>query len=97
MDATKKKRQSITLETKMEILNRIENGEKCASIGRHFKIGESSVRAIKKNEAQIRKSVSSGTQLSSKLSSYSRDSVLEKMERALIIWIEDLTKKKNTY
>ena len=42
----------------------------------------------------IRKSVISGTQLSSKRSSYSRDTIIEKTEKALVIWIEDLTQKR---
>ncbi|ESO12169.1 hypothetical protein HELRODRAFT_158632 [Helobdella robusta] len=47
-----------------------------------------------KNEAAIRRSVTSGTNLSSKISSYSRGTLIEKTEKALVIWIEDLTQKR---
>ncbi|UYV76721.1 hypothetical protein LAZ67_14001873 [Cordylochernes scorpioides] len=36
----------------------------------------------------------SGTNLSSKISSYSRGTLIEKTEKALVIWIEDLTQKR---
>ncbi|UYV63240.1 EPM2AIP1 [Cordylochernes scorpioides] len=51
-------------------------------------------KSNKKNEAAIRRSVRSGTNLSSKISSYSRGTLIEKTEKALVIWIEDLTQKR---
>lgn len=93
MNSKKRKRHTLSLETKIKILDRIKKGDRYAAIGRDFKLGESSIRAIKKNEDQIRKSVVSGTDITVKYSSYSRDPVLEKMERALMIWIGDLTSK----
>lgn len=78
MEKEKRKRQAISLETKIDILNRIEKGERYVDIAKHFKLGVSSIRAIKKNELKIRESVKSGTDISSILSSYTRDIVLEK-------------------
>ncbi|GFW70400.1 tigger transposable element-derived protein 1 [Trichonephila clavipes] len=49
---------------------------------------KSTLREIKKNEAAIRKSVISGTKLSTKFASYTRDVLLERTERAIAIWIE---------
>ncbi|GFU05575.1 hypothetical protein TNCV_3291861 [Trichonephila clavipes] len=43
------------------------------SVSRFHTTGESTVRAIKKNEAVIRKSVISGTKLSTKFASYTRE------------------------
>ncbi|GFT71890.1 tigger transposable element-derived protein 2 [Trichonephila clavipes] len=54
------------------------------AIGKHFNLGESTVRAIKKNEAAIRKSVISGTKISTKFAPYTRDVLLE---RTIAIWI----------
>ncbi|UYV62285.1 K02A2.6-like, partial [Cordylochernes scorpioides] len=51
-------------------------------------------KSNKKNDAAIRRSVRSGTNLSSKISSYSRGTLIEKTEKALVIWIEDLTQKR---
>ncbi|GFV97576.1 tigger transposable element-derived protein 1 [Trichonephila clavipes] len=85
----KHQRQSISLETKIAILDRLGKGEGSTAIGKRFNLGESTVRAIKKNEAAIRKSVISGTKLSTKFASYTRDVLLERTERAIIIWIEE--------
>ncbi|GFW17836.1 hypothetical protein TNCV_1134361 [Trichonephila clavipes] len=63
--------------------------EGSTAIGKHFNLGESTVRAIKKNGAAIRKSITSGTKLSTKFTSYTRDVLLERTERAIAIWIEE--------
>lgn len=94
MEKTKRTRQTISLETKIEILDRISKGANYTALGKEYKLGESTIRAIKKNEISIRKTVISGTKLSTKYSSYSRDTLIEKVEKAVVIWIEDLTKKK---
>ncbi|GFX11792.1 tigger transposable element-derived protein 1 [Trichonephila clavipes] len=87
-------RQSISLETKLAILDRLGKGEGSTAIGKHFNLGESTVRAIKKNEAAIRKSVISGTKLSTKFASYRRDVLLERTERAIAIWIEEQVQRR---
>ncbi|UYV66939.1 hypothetical protein LAZ67_4003389 [Cordylochernes scorpioides] len=81
-------------ETKIIILDCLAKGERSTAIGKRYNLGESTIRAIKKNEAAIRRSVRSGTNLSSKISSYSRGTLIEKTEKALVIWIEDLTQKR---
>ncbi|GFT10435.1 tigger transposable element-derived protein 1 [Trichonephila clavipes] len=90
----KHQRQSILLETKIAILDRLGKGEGSTAIGKHFNLGESTVRAIKKNEAAIRKSVISGTKLSTKFASYIRDVLLERTERAIAIWIEEQVQRR---
>ncbi|GFW40280.1 tigger transposable element-derived protein 1 [Trichonephila clavipes] len=90
----KHQRQSISLETKIAILDRLGKGEGSTAIGKHFNLGESTVRAIKKNEAAIRKSVISGTKLSTKFASYTRDVVLERTERAIVIWMEEQVQRR---
>ncbi|GFV94577.1 tigger transposable element-derived protein 1 [Trichonephila clavipes] len=94
MEKKKHQRQSISLETKIAILDRLGKGEGSTAIGKHFNLGESTVRAIKKNEAAIRKSVISGTKLSTKFASYTRDVLLERTERAIAIWIEEQVQKR---
>ncbi|GFY31831.1 tigger transposable element-derived protein 1 [Trichonephila clavipes] len=69
-------------------------GEGSTAIGKHFNLGESTVRAIKKNEAAIRKSVISGTKLNTKFASYTRDVLLERTERAIAIWIEEQVQRR---
>ncbi|GFV63522.1 tigger transposable element-derived protein 1 [Trichonephila clavipes] len=94
MEKKKHQRQSISLETKIAILDRLGKGEGSTAIGKHFNLGESTVRAIKKNEAAIRKSVISGTKLSTKFASYIRDVLLERTERAIVIWIEEQVQRR---
>lgn len=94
IDTSKKnKRASISLETKINVLDRLHKGESTASLGRAFCPNEATIRTIKKNDAAIRKSVASGTKLFAK-SSYTRDMIQGKMEKALIIWIEENNQKR---
>ncbi|GFS78452.1 tigger transposable element-derived protein 1 [Trichonephila clavipes] len=51
-------------------------------------------KAIQKNEAAIKKSVISGTKLSTKFASYIRDVLLERTERAIVIWIEEHVQRR---
>ncbi|GFV79709.1 hypothetical protein TNCV_1725341 [Trichonephila clavipes] len=74
--------------------NRLGKGAGSTAIGKHFNSGESTVRAIKKNEAAIRKSVISGTKLSTKFASYIRDVLLERTERAIAMWIEEQVQRR---
>lgn len=92
--AEKKKRKGISLDVKIQILDRLKTGQGATSVGKYFGVHEATVRTIKKNEAAIRKSVCSGTKLSVKSSAYTRDVVAEKMEKALAIWIEEKSQKR---
>ncbi|GFU80947.1 tigger transposable element-derived protein 1 [Trichonephila clavipes] len=78
----------------MAILDRLGKGEGSTAIEKHFNLGESTVRAIKKNEFAIRKLVISGTKLSTKFASYIRDVLLERTERAIAIWIEEQVQRR---
>ncbi|GFT89062.1 tigger transposable element-derived protein 1 [Trichonephila clavipes] len=94
MEKKTHQRQSISLETKIAILDRLGKGEGPTAIGKHFNLDESTARAIKKNEASIRKLVISGTKLSIKFASYTRDVLLERTERAIAIWIEEQVQRR---
>ncbi|GFX82501.1 tigger transposable element-derived protein 1 [Trichonephila clavipes] len=94
MEKKTHRRQSISLETKIAILDRLGKGEGSTAIGKHFNLGESTVRAIKKNEAAIRKSVISGTKLGTKFASYTRDVLLERTERTIANWIEEQVQRR---
>ncbi|GFX14267.1 tyrosine-protein kinase transmembrane receptor Ror2 [Trichonephila clavipes] len=68
------------------LCDRLGKGEGSTAIGKHFNLGESTVRAIKKNEAAIRKSFFFFLlvqKLSTKFASYTRDVLLERTERAI--------------
>jgi len=62
----KKPRTVLTLETKLNIIQRLENGETAASLGRFYNVNESSIRTIKKNAERIRNSVAQSCSLAAK-------------------------------
>lgn len=86
-------RTSIHLEMKLKVLDALADGESVAKVGRIFKINESTVRTIKKNEFSIRNAAAQGTVYATKSSSYTRDVLMVKMEKALFMWIEDHAQK----
>lgn len=51
-DNKKQKRSAISLETKIIILDRLAKGEGSTAIGKHFNLGESTIRVIKKMKWQ---------------------------------------------
>ena len=84
---TKRQKRVMTLEEKVEVLNMMREGRSFAEVGRHFAINESTVRYIKKNEAEIRRTVSSSICGQSKTLSRVRSKALVRMESALAVWI----------
>lgn len=76
------------MEKKIEILDMLSTGQGPTSVGKHFGIHEATIRTIKRNEAAIRYSVRSGFKLGAKTSSYTRLIIKDKMEKALVNWIE---------
>uniref|UniRef100_A0A1B0C269 HTH psq-type domain-containing protein n=1 Tax=Glossina palpalis gambiensis TaxID=67801 RepID=A0A1B0C269_9MUSC len=49
----KVKRKTITLETKIAILNRLADGEGSTALGKEYKLGESTIRAIQKRASNF--------------------------------------------
>lgn len=88
-ETTQRKRKSISLETKVKILDHLAFGDGSSYVGRVFNLSEATIRSIKKNEGAIRKSLMFGTQPSAKFSSYTRATDLERMEKKLVCWIDD--------
>ncbi|XP_055617943.1 tigger transposable element-derived protein 1-like [Toxorhynchites rutilus septentrionalis] len=87
-------RVSLSLEMKLNILDALQDGKSVANVGRNLKINESTVRTIKKNQDSIRQTAAQGTIYATKSSSYTRDPLMVKMEKALHMWIEDHAQKK---
>lgn len=93
LSKTEKKRKVLNVAEKLKILDLLKNGEKIADVARKFGINESSVRTIRKNEDNIRASASHlGPH--AKLVKIKRNCNVEKMEDMLMIWIQDLVRKK---
>ncbi|XP_053145989.1 tigger transposable element-derived protein 1-like [Hemicordylus capensis] len=89
----KRPRKVLPLSEKIKLLDMLARGDSVASVGRHYGINESTVRSIKKCEASIRTSVVSGTSQSLKVVFHPREPHMERMEKALSLWIEDQTQK----
>ena len=89
----KRSKKVMTLHEKVELLDMIQEGHSIASVGRHYGINESTVRYIKKKEAEIRKNVSLCFRKDAKTVSQVRDKCIVRMEAALAIWVGDCRKK----
>ena len=58
------KRNAITFESKVDILDHPSKGESVSAVARSLKLNESSTRTIKKNESAIRQVVGVGSSTS---------------------------------
>ncbi|XP_059800174.1 tigger transposable element-derived protein 1-like isoform X2 [Hypanus sabinus] len=94
--SAKRQRTALTLEKKLEIVNRAEAGEGNTALGRHFGLGESTIRNIKKNAEKIKSAVVDSSQVSSKIVTKVRNPIMTKMEKMLSLYIERETKTKTT-
>ena len=89
----KRARNVLTLQKKVEVLDKLARGESAASVGRFFGVNESTIRTIRKSEATIRSSVAAGTSKSAKVSFMPRDHNMVKMEKALSVWMDDMEQR----
>ncbi|CAK9803122.1 Putative CENPB DNA-binding domain-containing protein 1 [Anthophora quadrimaculata] len=60
------KRKFISLKDKIQILNRLEGGEKISSVVNSINLNESTIRTVKKNAERIRKTMADGCPLGAK-------------------------------
>ncbi|KAK9736507.1 hypothetical protein QE152_g12443 [Popillia japonica] len=67
--------------------------KKISEVARLHNLNESTIRTIKSNTNSIKLAVREAIPTSSKLVKYTRDSVMVKMEKLLVQWIEDNNKK----
>ena len=88
------KRKVISLETKIEILDHLRKGDRVVDVTKSYSMNEATIRTIRTNENTIRKSVAAGNTTSMGTTSYTRNIAMEKMEKALMLWIEDQTQKR---
>jgi hypothetical protein len=74
------KRKAISLEKKIQVLDRLDTGKDALAVSNFFDLNEATVRTIKKNQDRIRSSVAAGTAAGSKTRE-AREVVLEMMEK----------------
>ncbi|UYV79244.1 hypothetical protein LAZ67_17001721 [Cordylochernes scorpioides] len=81
-------------QTKIEILDRLRKGDRVVDVTKSYSMNEATIRTIRTNENTIRKSVAAGNTTCMGTTSYTRNIAMEKMEQALMLWIEDQTQKE---
>nr|XP_014424896.1 tigger transposable element-derived protein 1-like [Pelodiscus sinensis] len=86
---TAKKRKTITMEEKVEIIKRSERGEKPSSIGRACGYSRSTIATILKDKDRVMEHVKGHTPMNATIITKQRSGLIIEMERLLTIWIED--------
>uniref|UniRef100_A0A4W4DQT7 HTH psq-type domain-containing protein n=1 Tax=Electrophorus electricus TaxID=8005 RepID=A0A4W4DQT7_ELEEL len=89
----KRLKATITLQKKVELLDMFREKKNFAAVTHHYSINESTLRYIQKNEAAIRRTVSSSFHETAKNVSDVRNKYIVRMESALALWINDCRKK----
>lgn len=89
----RKARRAINLEVKLDILKRLDRGEKNVEICRTLGLSKSTIATIKENRVNIESSLQKVTPLSAKNISKARNSVVEDLERLLNVWIDHQTQR----
>lgn len=90
----KRCRKAVTLETKQEVLRRIEAGEKIVEISKAMGLAKSTIQTIRDKKEDIKTYLQSAAPLNISRLTRQRNWIMEKMEKLLIIWIEDNNKRK---
>ncbi|GFW17780.1 tigger transposable element-derived protein 1 [Trichonephila clavipes] len=80
-------RKSISLETKMQVIRRLDSGERQSQISAALNLATSIIRSILKNKEKI---LSSATASSSETRiTHSRNNIIEEMVKRLSMWIDE--------
>ncbi|GLV32614.1 hypothetical protein CBL_00677 [Carabus blaptoides fortunei] len=89
----KKMRSSHSLKLKLEIIRRIESGERQKDICRDYGLAGSTIRTILKNKDKIKEFGRIATPLAAVKLIKNRAPIMVEMERLLTIWIDDQTQR----
>ncbi|XP_028658970.1 tigger transposable element-derived protein 1-like [Erpetoichthys calabaricus] len=92
----KRQRTMMTIAEKVKLLDMLKEGRTYAAVARQYGVNESTVRYIKKEEANIRKTATITFQKSAKRMVTARNKTIVRMESALAVWIADCRKKNIT-
>ncbi|KHJ44311.1 CENP-B DNA-binding domain protein [Trichuris suis] len=83
-----KRRRALTIATKMDIIERVERGERIADIRLAHNLNRSTVGTIMKSKDKIKEQAKTALAMQSKIVSYRRGVVMAEMEQLLRMWIE---------
>ncbi|GFX45617.1 hypothetical protein TNCV_176101 [Trichonephila clavipes] len=73
----------------MQVIVRLETGERQSEMGAAFNLATSKIRAILKNKEKVLSSASASTTSSATGIARSRNNTIEEIEKQLSIWIDD--------
>lgn len=90
----KRARKSISLDTKMSVIRRMEAGETRPTVCHALNLAPATVSTIMANAKKIKESVQKTTKFCATYVSYSRSSTMEKMEHLLSLWMYDLNQQQ---
>ena len=90
----KKKRKMLTISEKVTLLDMLKSGKKYSDVARKYGLNESTVRYIKKDEVNIRKTASISFSKETKRVVKGQNKTIVRMESALSVWIHDCRNKK---
>ncbi|XP_042306478.1 zinc finger protein with KRAB and SCAN domains 8-like [Sceloporus undulatus] len=85
-----KKRRSISLATKMEIIRRVEAGERKSRVAQSLGLAQSTLKTILNQSEKIKSSVQNCSDVTIGILTRTRHSIIEKMERLLSVWVDDM-------
>lgn len=81
--------KSISLETKMQVLRRLDSGERQCQIDVALNLSISTIRTILKNKEKIVSSATTTTKTSATRITRSTNNTLQDMEKRLSLWIDE--------
>lgn len=90
----KRCRKAVTLGTKLEVLRRIEAGEKIVQICKTMGLAKSTIQTIRDKKEDIKSYMQSAAPLNASRLTRQRNWIMEEMEKVLIMWIEDNNNQK---
>ncbi|XP_055078751.1 tigger transposable element-derived protein 1-like [Periophthalmus magnuspinnatus] len=94
--APKRTRKMLTIAEKVVLLDKLKEGRSYAAVGRLYGINESSVRYIKKEENNIRRTAAITFNKDAKRLATARNKTIVRMESALALWISYCRKNNIT-
>ena len=84
---TAKKRQAITMETKVKVIERMERGEKMVDVAHSYNMNRSTIGTILKNKDKLMEHVKSAVPMMLTVISKKCGKVMEEMGKLLSVWM----------
>lgn len=86
----KKERKTLTIAEKVEVIRRMESGERRSDVCKALSLAPSTVSTIMNNVDKIKRTHTGMSSASSSRTIYSRSETMGKMEKLLVLWVDDM-------